>query len=299
MSLVIVGSLAFDTIETPQGRKEGEVGGSATYGALAASYFTSPGIIGVIGEDFPIEVIEFFKNRKINLEGLEKKKGKTFHWEGRYGHDPNHRITLKLEMNVFQSFRPKIPPAYKSPDILFLANIDPVIQEEILKQSGKPGLVAMDTINHWISNERQALLKVMKKVDLFFANEEEAKLLTEDINLIKAGKKILKMGPKLTVIKKGEHGVLAVGDGILFGSLAHPCEEVIDPTGAGDCFAGGFLGYVDKAGRLGEKEIRRAAVYGSVMASFAIEDFGINRLKNLKKEEISRRFTDFRKLVSF
>lgn len=299
MSLIIVGSLAFDTIETPRGKKEREVGGSATYGALAASFFTSPGIIGIIGDDFPEEVIELFKKRNIKLDGLEKKKGKTFHWEGRYGHDPNHRTTLKLEMNVFQDFRPEIPLAYKSPDILFLANINPSLQEEILKQAGEPELVAMDTINHWISNERQSLVKVMKKVDLFFANEEEAKLLTEEINLIKAGKRILEMGPKLAVIKKGEHGVLTVGKDILFGSLAHPCEEVIDPTGAGDCFAGGFLGYIDKIGKLGEKEIRKAAVYGSVLASFVIEDFGINRLRKIGQDDISKRFSEFRKLVSF
>jgi len=299
MSLVIVGSLAFDTIETPSERRERVIGGSATYCALAASYFTSPYLVGVVGEDFPQEVIKLFQHRGIDLTGLEVKEGRTFHWEGRYGHDPNHRLTLKLELNVFGDFHPSLPRKYRQAGIIFLANIDPDLQEEILHQVVNPRLVAMDTIDHWIKNKREALFRVLKKVDILLANEEEIKLLTDEINLIRAGRKILQLGPELVIIKKGEHGALVLGEGWVFGVLAHPCEEVIDPTGAGDCFAGGFLGYLDRVRQLSQRAIKRAAVYGSVMASFAIEDFGIERLKNLKEEEIKERFLEFKKLVSF
>lgn len=299
MSLVIVGSLAFDTIETPKGRRERIVGGSCTYCALAASYFTSPGIVGVVGEDFPEEVIELLKKRKIDIQGLERRPGKTFHWEGRYGHDPNFRTTLKLEMNVFDNFKPELPTKYKETDMLFLANIDPDLQEDILSQVKKPKIVAMDTINFWIKNKRPQLLRVMEKVDVFFSNDEEVKLLTEEINLIKAGKKVLNMGPSLVVIKKGEHGALVLGENNIFGVLAYPCEDVIDPTGAGDSFAGGFLGYMDRAEQGSISDIRKAAVFGSVMASFNIEDFGIERLKFLSDSEIKERFSAFKKLISF
>jgi len=299
MSLVIVGSLAFDTIETPKGRKERIVGGSCTYCALAASYFTSPGIVGVVGEDFPEEVIELLKKRKIDIQGLERRPGKTFHWEGRYGHDPNFRTTLKLEMNVFDNFKPELPTKYKETDMLFLANIDPDLQEDILSQVKKPKIVAMDTINFWIKNKRPQLVRVMEKVDIFFANDEEVKLLTEEINLIKAGKKVLNMGPSLVVIKKGEHGALVLGKNNIFGVLAYPCEDVVDPTGAGDSFAGGFLGYMDRARQGNISDIRKAAVFGSVMASYTIEDFGIDRLKSLSDSEIKDRFSAFKKLLSF
>ncbi|MBE0460970.1 MAG: sugar kinase [Candidatus Aminicenantes bacterium] len=299
MSLVIVGSLAFDTIETPKGRKERIVGGSCTYCALAASYFTSPGIVGVVGEDFPEEVIELLKKRKIDIQGLERKPGKTFHWEGRYGHDPNFRTTLKLEMNVFDNFKPELPAKYKETDMLFLANIDPDLQEDILSQVKKPKIVAMDTINFWIKNKRPQLVRVMEKVDVFFANDEEVKLLTEEINLIKAGKRVLNMGPSLVVIKKGEHGALVLGKNNIFGVLAYPCEDVVDPTGAGDSFAGGFLGYMDRARQGNQSDIRKAAVFGSVMASYTIEDFGIERLKSLSDSEIKDRFSAFKKLLSF
>jgi len=299
MSLVIVGSLALDTIETPKGRRERIVGGSCTYCALAASSFTSPGIVGVVGEDFPDEVIELLKKRKIDIQGLERRPGKTFYWEGRYGHDPNYRTTLKLEMNVFDNFKPQLPTKYKETDILFLANIDPDLQEDILSQVKKPKIVAMDTINFWIKNKRPQLVRVMEKVNIFFANDEEVKLLTEEINLIKAGKRVLNMGPSLVVIKKGEHGALVLGKNNVFGVLAYPCEDVVDPTGAGDSFAGGFLGYMDRARQGNESDIRKAAVFGSVMASYTIEDFGIERLKFLSDFEIKERFSAFKKLISF
>jgi len=299
MSLVIVGSLAFDTIETPEERKEKIVGGSCTYCSLAASYFTTPKIVGVVGEDFPQETIDLFKNRKIDIQGLEFAKGKTFHWEGLYGHDPNQRTTVKLELNVFADFKPQLPPTYQEAEFVFLANIHPELQEDIRVQFKNPKWVAMDTITHWIENDRDSLLRVLKKCHLFFCNDEEIKLLTDDINLLKAGKKILEMGPAYIVIKKGEHGALMLGKDSVFGVLAHPCEEVVDPTGAGDCFAGGFLGYLDSMDSVNEKELRRAAVYGSVMASFAIEDFGIERFKSLTFGEVEKRFSEFRKFVTF
>lgn len=299
MSLVIIGSLAFDTIETPLGRRDKIVGGSCTYCSLAASFFTQPKIVGVVGKDFPKETIEFFKKRQIDLQGLEVKPGKTFHWEGRYGLDPNQRTTLKTEMNVFKNFRPKLPPEYRMADFVFLANIDPDLQEDILSQVQKPKLVAMDTINLWIETKTDSVLKVLEKVNIFFANEEEIKMLTREINLIKAGKEVLDRGPSIVAIKKGEHGALVMGRDFVFGVLAHPCEDVVDPTGAGDSFAGGFLGYLDKTQSFSQKEIRKAAVFGSVLASFAIEDFGINRFKTLSSEEIESRYRQFKKLVSF
>ncbi len=300
MSLVIIGSLAFDTIETPFGRREKIVGGSGTYCSLAASFFTRPNVVGVVGEDFPEETVAFLKSKKIDLKGLEVRPGKSFFWEGHYGEDPNLRTTIRTEPNVYEDFKPQLPPEYRKSEIVFLANIDPDQQDEILNQVEKPKLVAMDTINLWINQKRDSLLKVLEKVDLYFANDEEVRLLTDEKNLIKAGKKILEGGPSLIIIKKGEHGALVLGKDIVFGVLAHPCEEVVDPTGAGDSFAGGFLGYLDKVKDFGdEMEIRRAAVYGSVLASFVIEDFGINRFKTLTKDDIESRFERFRKLVTF
>jgi len=300
MSLVIIGSLAFDTIETPFGRREKIIGGSGTYCSLAASFFTQPNVVGVVGEDFPDETVAFLKSKKIDLRGLEVRPGKSFFWEGHYGEDPNLRTTIRTEPNVYEDFKPQLPPEYRKSEIVFLANIDPDQQDEILNQVEKPKLVAMDTINLWINQKRDSLLKVLEKVDFYFANDEEVKLLTGEKNLIKAGKKILEGGPSLVVIKKGEHGALVLGKDLVFGILAHPCEEVVDPTGAGDSFAGGFLGYLDKVKDFDDDmDVRRAAVYGSVLASFVIEDFGINRFKTLTIEEIESRFERFRKLVTF
>ncbi|MFB0565476.1 MAG: PfkB family carbohydrate kinase [Candidatus Aminicenantaceae bacterium] len=299
MSLVVVGSLAFDTIETPYGRKEKIVGGSCTYFSLAASYFTQPKVVGVVGEDFPEEIINLFKKRGIDTEGLKIEPGRTFHWEALYGDDPNQRTTIKTELNVFKDYRPQLPANYRDADLVFLANIDPDLQDEILSQVQKPKLIAMDTMNLWINTKPIPLLKTIEKVDIFFANDEEIKLLTREANLVKAGKKILEMGPSLIVVKKGEHGALLLGKEFVFAVLAHPCEDVIDPTGAGDSFAGGFMGYLDKVNSFDEAEIRKAAVYGSAMASFTIEDFGIERLKSLSFQDIEARFVQFKRLISF
>jgi len=299
LSLVIVGSVAFDTIETPKSRREKIVGGSCSYSSLAASFFTNPKIVAVVGEDFPSDVIEFFETKGIDTHGLEIKSGKSFHWEGRYGNDPNIRTTIRTELNVFKDFRPQLLPEYRSADIIFLGNIDPDLQEDILAQAQNPRLTAMDSMNLWIENKPESLLRILRKIDVFFANDEEIKMLAQDLNLIRAGKKLLEHGPSLIVIKKGEHGALLIGKDYVFGVLAYPCEEVVDPTGAGDSFGGGFLGYLDKVKSFTEKDIRKAAVFGSVMASFAIEDFGIERFKSLSFQEIEKRFSDFKKLVSF
>ena len=300
MSLVIVGSVAFDTIETPRARKEKIVGGSCTFCALAASYFVHPGIVAVVGEDFPRETIDFLRKRRIDLRGLKiVPGGKTFHWQGRYGEDPNQRTTICTDLNCFQDFRPDIPEAYRAADILLLANIDPDLQDTVFEQVRKPKLTAMDTILLWINTKPEALLNVLKKVDVFFANDEEIRVITGERNLIKAAKKILQMGPSLLVLKKGEHGVLVFGKGLEFGVVAYPTETVVDPTGAGDAFAGGFLGYLDKVGRITPAEIRRAAVYGSVMASFTIEDFGIGRYETLTGRDVRSRYAAFKRLATF
>ena len=300
MSLVIVGSVAFDTIETPRERKEKIVGGSCTYCSLAASFFTRPGIVAVVGQDFPKSMLAFFKKRGIDLAGLKVVRGgKTFHWQGRYGQDPNQRETVRTDLNVFSDFRPEIPDSYRKAGILFLANIDPDLQETIFEQVEKPRLTAMDTIGLWIQSKPEALLRVLRKVDVFFANDEEARMLTGETNLVRAAKRLREMGPRFVILKKGEHGALVFGPDIVFGLPARPCEDVVDPTGAGDSFAGGFLGYLDQAGRLGRREIRRAAVYGSVMASFTIEDFGVGRYKTLRPADVEARFREFRALAAF
>ncbi|MFW6131126.1 MAG: PfkB family carbohydrate kinase [Candidatus Aminicenantaceae bacterium] len=297
--MIIIGTFNIDTIETPVARRERIAGGSGTYCAVAASFFTNPKIVGVIGEDFPQKTIEYFKSKDIDIKGLQIESGKTFFWEGRYGEDPNIRTTIKTELNVLEQYKPQIPKEYELSDIVLLANIDPTLQQDILNQVKKPKLVAMDTMNFWIEKKKEALLKVLEQVDVFFANDQEIKLLHNEPNLIKAGKSIIEMGPEIIVVKKGEHGVLIFDKTSIFSIPAFPCECVVDPTGAGDCFAGGFLGYLDKGRKITRKGIRRAAVYGTVMASFAIENFGLERFESLSNSEIERRYGEFKKLVSF
>ena len=299
MSLVIVGSVAFDTIRTPWGDREKIVGGSGTYCSLAASYFTKPRVVGVVGRDFPRKTLALLRARGVDLEGLRIKAGKTFHWEGKYDRDPNKRTTLRTELNVFADFRPTVPERYRGSRIVYLANLNPEHHDFVLSQFRKPALVAMDTIRLWIDTKREALLKELGRVDIFFANDEEARLITGEANLIAAGRALVGLGPSLVVLKKGEHGALVFGRDFVFGVLAHPCEHVIDPTGAGDSFAGGFLGYLDRAAGLRVKDVRKAAVYGSVLASFAIEDFGIGRFLTLEPGLVEARFRQFRKMTSF
>jgi sugar/nucleoside kinase (ribokinase family) len=299
MSLVIVGSVAFDTVRTPWGDRERIVGGSGTYCSLAASFFTRPRVVGVVGRDFPRKTIAFLRSRGVDLAGLKVKAGKTFHWEGRYEDDPNRRTTLRTDLNVFADFRPEVPASYRTSRIVYLANLDPAHHEFVLRQFLRPAVVAMDTIRLWIDTRREALLREIGRSDIFFANDEEARLITGELNLVSAGKALSGLGPSLVVLKKGEHGALVFGRDFVFGALAHPCEHVIDPTGAGDSFAGGFLGYLDKAPTRSGRDVRRAAVYGSVMASFAIEDFGIGRFLTLDRDLVEARFRQFRRLTTF
>jgi sugar/nucleoside kinase (ribokinase family) len=300
MSLVIVGSVAFDTIETPGARRDKIVGGSCTYGAVAASYFTRPGIVAVVGEDFPKPTLAFLRRRGVDLEGLKTVPGGlTFHWHGRYGDDPNQRDTLRTDLNVFLDFRPEIPAAYKKAGILFLANIDPDLQEAIFRQVEKPRLTALDTIRLYIDTKPEALRRILRRVDVYFANDEEARLLTGQRNLIRAAEAIRKMGPRIVVVKKGEHGAMVFGPDLVMALPALPCRRVVDPTGAGDSFAGGFLGWLDKAGSFSPQAMRRAAVAGSVMASFTIEGFGLERYKALRPADIAARTAAFQKLVRF
>ena len=300
MSLVIIGSLAFDTIETPLERREKIVGGSGTYCALAASFFTQPKVVGVVGRDFPeTDARTSCKSRKIDTRGVSIKAGKTFHWEGRYGDDPNQRTTVRTDLNVFADFKPELPPSYRSADILYLANIDPDLHGPILLQARRPRLVAMDTIRLLDREQDGRRFPGARAGGHLLRQRRRSQASGRGQQPGPGGQKLLEMGPSLIVVKKGEHGALVFGRDFIFGVPARPCEDVVDPTGAGDSFAGGFLGYLDKAGTITPAGIRRAAVYGSVVASFAIEDFGIDRFLTLTSEEIEARFREFKRLVSF
>lgn len=299
MSLVIVGSVAFDTIETPYGRRDRIVGGSGTYAALAASFFTRPGLVSVVGRDFPRRFLDRLRSRKIDLAGLRLKQGKTFYWHGRYGQDPNLRTTLKTELNVLRDFKPVLPESFRNADLVFLSNLDPESHDFILDQLAAVKLVAMDTIRYWIENKPEALLQAIQKVDILFVNDEECRLIAQELNLVRAGRKLQAAGPRVIVVKKGEHGAMLFGKNFVFGVVANPCERVVDPTGAGDAFAGAFLGYLDSTGRFNQRELRKAAVYGNVVASLVIEDFGVDGLLRARELDIINRYNQFRKLCAF
>ncbi len=301
MPILIVGSVALDTVETPFDKAERLVGGSASFISLAASYFTKDTrLVGVVGGDFPQSAIEMFREHSIDAEGLQiVPEGKTFHWHGKYHFDMNNRDTIATELNVFADFDPRIPDSYKSCEFVCLGNIDPVLQRRVLDQISKPRLIVCDTMNFWIESKYDELMKTLKVVDVVIINDGEARELTKEYSLIKAGNKILSYGPKLAIVKKGEHGALLFTGKSLFSAPAFPLEEVFDPTGAGDTFAGGFIGWLAKTGDLSEENLRRAVIYGSVMASFSVERFGIERLRNLSWEEIQGRFMEFKRLSYF
>ncbi|MCR4410645.1 MAG: PfkB family carbohydrate kinase [Candidatus Saccharicenans sp.] len=299
MSLVIIGSVAFDTIETPFGRRDRIIGGSGTYAALAASFFTRPGLVSVVGRDFPRRFLDRLRSRKIDLAGLKIKQGKTFYWHGRYDQDPNLRTTIKTELNVLQDFKPVLPESFRKADLVFLSNLDPESHDFILDQLTGTRLVAMDTIRYWIENKPEALLRAIQKVDILFVNDEECRLIARELNLVRAGRKLQAAGPKVIVVKKGEHGAMLFGKNFVFGVVANPCERVVDPTGAGDAFAGAFLGYLDSTGRFNQRELRKAAVYGNVVASLVIEDFGVDGLLRASQLDIINRYQQFRKLCAF
>jgi len=299
MGIVAVGTVAFDTIETPFGRGENVLGGSATYFSTAASFFTDVSLVAVVGEDFPAEHVQFLRSREIDLRGLQTIPGKTFHWTGRYGYDLNEAQTLDTQLNVLLDFRPELPSAYRQTEVLFLANIDPELQLQVLDQVASPKLVACDTMNFWISSKPEALKEVMRRVDIVIINEGEARMFTGEANLVKAARRILALGCRRLVVKRGEYGVLMfTADGV-FAAPAYPLEEVFDPTGAGDTFAGGFMGYLANTGDQSEDAIRQALVMGTVMASFNVEDFSLERLKRLQYSEIEERYRSFKTLTHF
>lgn len=299
MSLVVVGSVAFDSVKTPFGQAEEVLGGSATYFSTAASYFTDVSLVAVVGTDFPEKHLTFLKSRKIDIEGLERVEGRTFRWKGEYGYELNEARTLDTQLNVFQSFKPKLPERYRERKVVFLANIDPDLQREVLEQVKKPELVACDTMNFWISGKRDSLIKTLKRVDILLINDGEARELSGEPNLVKAARVILSYGPKTLIIKRGEYGALMFREGRIFAAPAYPLEAVFDPTGAGDCFAGGFMGYLANTMNFEESNIRKAIIFGSVMASFNVEAFSLDKIKVLDYEEIRGRYEEFRKLTHF
>ena len=299
MALLVVGSVAFDSIRTPHGQVETVVGGSATYFAVTASFFTPVRIVAVVGEDFGEEQLRVFASRPIDTIGLERVAGKTFRWRGQYLGDMNEAQTLETQLNVFERFAPKIPASYLDSEFVFLGNIDPVLQRHVREQLPQARLVACDSMNFWIKDKLPELKRTLASVDALVINEGEARMLSGMQNLKQAVSEIQKMGPRIVVVKRGEYGVVLFADGNIFSAPAYPLEEVRDPTGAGDTFAGGFMGYLAQRGELSEANLRRAAVYGSVMASFAVEDFGLTRLLRLTRAEIERRFHEFKNLTHF
>jgi sugar/nucleoside kinase (ribokinase family) len=300
MSLLVVGSVAFDAIETPHGRVERTVGGAATYFSIAASFLTRVHLVGVVGDDFGAEHEAVFHGRAVDLAGLERAPGKTFFWSGRYHDNLNERTTLATDLNVFADFKPKLPDSFRKSSYIFLANIDPTLQRSVLQQvQGKPKLVALDTMNYWIERTPAELKETLKHTDVLMINDSETRQLSDEHNLLRAAKKIFKLGPRTLVIKRGEHGAMMIHNDWVFCVPAYPLDEVHDPTGAGDTFAGGFMGYIASAGKINSDTLRRAMVYGSVMGSFAVEKFGLDRLRTLKRREITERVRHFHKLTTF
>lgn len=299
MTVLVVGSVALDSIETPFGRTDDALGGSATYFAASASHHTRVQLVGVVGSDFPVDKLQALAARGVDLSGLERAEGESFRWRGRYRHDLNTAETIETRLGVFSHFRPKIPAQFRSAKYVFLGNIDPRLQLEVLKQVDRPTLVACDTMNFWIESRRDDLIALLKRVDLITLNDAEARQLTEEANLVRAARWIMDRGPRTVVIKKGEHGAFMFHGGRVFYAPAYPLESVFDPTGAGDSFAGGFMGYLASSDDLSEANLRRAVIFGSAMGSFVVEGFSIARLMEIGPDDITRRIADFHQLVSF
>jgi sugar/nucleoside kinase (ribokinase family) len=296
--LLVVGSVALDNVETPFGKVESALGGSATYFSYAASFFTRARLVAIVGEDFPREHLDLLVRRGVALEGLQVTKGRTFRWAGQYGYDLNEARTLDTQLNVFAEFRPVLDPSLRRAPYLFLANIDPELQLDVLHQiAERPKLVALDTMNFWIQGKRDALLRVLKEVDVVTVNDGEARQLAGEPNLVRAARRIASMGPRIVIVKRGEYGAVMVTNGAFFIVPAYPIESVYDPTGAGDTFAGGFMGYLAAKERLDDATLRRAIAHGSVMASFTVEDFSLDRLRRLSLDEIAERYTAFQELI--
>lgn len=299
MKIVVVGSVAFDDVETPFGKVQNVLGGSATFFSVAASFFAPVAVVAVVGKDFPTAELEFLRSRGVDTEGIEVADGRTFRWTGRYHEDMNLRDTLDLQLNVFANFQPKVPGSYRQAEICFLSTIHPGLQKSVLGQLAKPRLVGADTMTHWIQETRGELEALLANVEVLTVNDEEARLLSGERNIVHAARKILALGPKSVLIKRGEYGVLHFSSDSIFAVPAFPLEQVFDPTGAGDTFAGGFIGYLAKSGDFSPPSVRRAIVYGSVMASFVVEDFSLNRLRGLSGDDVERRYRQFVALTEF
>jgi len=300
MAILVVGSVAFDTIKTPFGEAKEVLGGSATYFSYAASFFSHIQLVAVVGDDFTKDNIQMLRNKGISVDGLEVVPGKTFRWDGSYESDMNMAHTHRTDLNVFQKFKPKIPPDYKKTPHIFLANIDPELQLNVLEQMEKPTLVGCDTMNLWIETKPKDLNRLLRKVDFFLLNDSEARQLTGITNLFKAGYDLLKRGPKGVLIKKGEHGAILMTNNFFFVAPAYPVEDVFDPTGAGDCFAGGFYSSLVTNGKFwDETALRQSVIFGTVMASFNVESFSINRLKTVNQNDIVQRYGEFKRHTHF
>lgn len=302
MSLLVVGTVAFDQIETPFGRTDKILGGAATFIGIASSKLgVKTGIVSVIGGDFPAAYMELMQSNHLDLSGIENKiDGKTFFWSGRYKNDMNTRETLATELNVLENFEPIVPEAWKNPDVLMLGNLHPLVQQSVLNQlENRPKLVVLDTMNFWMDQSWDDLMEVIKKVDVLTINDEEARQMSKEYSLVKAAKKILTMGPKTLVIKKGEHGALLFNENNVFFAPALPLEDVFDPTGAGDTFAGGFTGFLAKTKNYSFENMKRAIIYGSALASFTVEKFGVDRLNDLTEEDLNDRLEVFKTLTNF
>jgi sugar/nucleoside kinase (ribokinase family) len=299
MSVLVVGSVALDSIETPFGSVDDTLGGSATFFSAAASLYTTVQLVGVVGSDFPLEQLSFLQARGVDLAGLEREQGESFRWAGVYSFDLNSRETLETRLGVFADFLPKIPERFRDAQWIFLGNIDPVLQLQVLEQVRAPRMVACDTMNFWIEGRRGELLRLLEHVDLLMVNDSEARELSGDFNLLRAARWIQQHGPSLVIVKKGEHGAILFGRDFIFYAPGFPLEEIFDPTGAGDAFAGGFLGYLARVGASDPLHLKRAMIYGSAMGSFAVERFGVQRLVALTAAEVHERVCQFRELTAF
>ncbi|MBI5821083.1 MAG: sugar kinase [Verrucomicrobia bacterium] len=299
MSVVIVGSIALDTVQTPVETHTDMLGGSASYASVAASFFAPVKLVGVVGTDFPKKFTNLLRKRGIDLAGLQVAEGKTFRWSGVYEWDYNTRRTVSVALNVFERFNPTLPANYATAPFVMLGNIHPSLQHRVLDQMRRPKFILCDTMDLWIETAKPDLMKLLKRVDALCLNDSEARQLTGQTSLIKAGRALLRMGPKFAVIKKGEHGALLFSNGDFFSAPAYPLEDLHDPTGAGDCFAGALIGYVARAGQATPAVLRRAIVHGSVVASYDVESFSLNRLERLRPADITRRYAEFIRLSRF
>jgi len=299
MSILVVGSIALDSVETQQGKVTDSPGGSALFFSASASFFAPVNLVGVVGEDFDFNHIDFLKNKNVDFMGLKVEKGETFRWGGRYHSNMNQRDTLYTYLNVFETFKPSIPDKYRNSEYVFLANIDPELQLQVLASIPSPILTVLDTMNFWIGGKREELQEVIKQVDVMILNDEEIRELTGIHNIHLAGKQLLTQGPRVLVVKKGENGAIMMTADDYFSAPAFPVENVVDPTGAGDCFAGGFLGYLATCSNLNNENFRKAVAYGTIIASFNVESFSFNKLKEISRQDIEGRMEIFRDMTRF